>query len=428
MKKILSIILASILLFGLLPVAYANSDAVTVLINGEQIEFDQPPIIDDGRILVPIRAAFEALGADVYWNEDYRMVGIIKNKIKIFALVGKKEIIKFVGETIEEFEQELTLANDEQTKIEIIESDIRPQIINGRTLVPMRVISEALGIFVDWDGNTNTAILECDEEFINQKNEDKAFINKFISFFDKQFTKPYSYTEVETSPFVPENIKELCREISGMTDAVQITKIIIDKFGNPKKNYMDSPMFIMPVWEVEGGELSLVFFQGVTFSNENGTWNLLPEYSKFYEVWRSELDISTEWGYYGGESFISAVGAGDLFLNSDGLYEFQLNESIKDISGIEDFIESAFFSKYPTGKWEIKFEKDYNWETDINTIKFNNLIAAIYFTSDGGDTAIMYIKKSTDGFEFDALDELKCNISPCGVRSPFETNSIFPFI
>ena len=109
-------------------------------------------------------------------------------------------------------------------------------------------------------------------------------------------------------------------------------------------------------------------------------------------------------------------------------WTYQLNESIKDISGIEDFIESAFFSKYPTGKWEIKFEKNYNWETDINTIKFNNLIAAIYFTSDGGDTATLYIKKSTDGFEFDALDELKCNISPCGVRSPFETNSIFPFI
>lgn len=56
MKKILSIILASILLFGLLPVAYADSDAVTVLINGEQIEFDQPPIIDNSRTLVPIRA------------------------------------------------------------------------------------------------------------------------------------------------------------------------------------------------------------------------------------------------------------------------------------------------------------------------------------------------------------------------------------
>jgi hypothetical protein len=190
---------------------------------------------------------------------------------------------------------------------------------------------------------------------------------------------------------------------------------------------LDSPMFIMPVWEVEGGELSLAFFQGVTFSNECGIWNLLPVYSKFSEVWRSELDISTEWGYYDGNTFISAVGAGDLFLYDDGLYEFQLHESIRDISGVEDFIENAFFSKYPAGKWEVKFEKDYNWETDINKIKFNNLIATVNFTSDSGDTAILYIKKSPDGFEFDVSDELKCNISPYSIRPPFETDSMYPF-
>ena len=39
-----------------------------------------------------------------------------------------------------------------------LEFDVEPTLINSRTMVPMRVIFEALGAKVDWDGATQTAI------------------------------------------------------------------------------------------------------------------------------------------------------------------------------------------------------------------------------------------------------------------------------
>ena len=56
--------------------------------------------------------------------------------------------------------------------------DIPPQLINSRTMVPMRAVFEALGV-VDWSENTNTVFLECDKEFISRKNENKTFMNDF---------------------------------------------------------------------------------------------------------------------------------------------------------------------------------------------------------------------------------------------------------
>lgn len=41
-----------------------------------------------------------------------------------------------------------------------LEFDVEPMLINGRTMVPMRVIFEALGAKVNWDGSTQTAIGE----------------------------------------------------------------------------------------------------------------------------------------------------------------------------------------------------------------------------------------------------------------------------
>lgn len=41
----------------------------------------------------------------------------------------------------------------------VIQPDVPPQIIGGRTMVPLRAVAEALGANVEWDGNTNTVII-----------------------------------------------------------------------------------------------------------------------------------------------------------------------------------------------------------------------------------------------------------------------------
>lgn len=103
---------------------------ISVSVNKKILAFDQPPVIIDDRTLVPLRAIFEALGAVVEWDPSTRTVKAERGDTKI-SLVIDTNIIK---------------KND--TDIEI---DVPAKIINDRTMVPVRSISESLGASVDWD-------------------------------------------------------------------------------------------------------------------------------------------------------------------------------------------------------------------------------------------------------------------------------------
>ena len=111
---------------------------VTVTYNGEMIMFDQKPVIEEGRTLVPLRAIFEKLGAEIDWNGETSTVTATKD-----------------GTTIS-----LTINNTTATKNgEAISLDVPAKIINGRTLVPVRFISDCFGVNVEWDGNARRVIL-----------------------------------------------------------------------------------------------------------------------------------------------------------------------------------------------------------------------------------------------------------------------------
>ena len=110
----------------------------TVIYNGEKIKFDQIPVIENGRTLVPLRAIFEKIGADVEWNGDTQTVTATKDDIT----------------------EALTINNTTATKNgEAITLDVPAKIINGRTLVPVRFISDCFGVNVDWDGVMQKVIL-----------------------------------------------------------------------------------------------------------------------------------------------------------------------------------------------------------------------------------------------------------------------------
>ena len=72
MKKIISIILSVALILSCLGMTSAvlADDTIKVVINGENLNMDQPPVLTEGRTLVPLRAIFEALGAKVEWDDS----------------------------------------------------------------------------------------------------------------------------------------------------------------------------------------------------------------------------------------------------------------------------------------------------------------------------------------------------------------------
>jgi len=109
--------------------------APTVILDNQRLSFDVPPTIENGRTLVPLRAIFEALGADVEWDGQTRTVTAAKDNIQIKLQIGSTTAYK----------------NDSPVQL-----DVPAKIINNRTLVPLRFVSEALGAKVDWYGPTQT--------------------------------------------------------------------------------------------------------------------------------------------------------------------------------------------------------------------------------------------------------------------------------
>ncbi|MCL2577846.1 MAG: copper amine oxidase N-terminal domain-containing protein [Defluviitaleaceae bacterium] len=116
---------------------HADENQIRVTLNGTLLEFDVAPIIINGRTLVPVRTIFEALGMEVEWRDDW-----------ILSEGGEKSVVFHIGRNI----MYIYVGDDERT----IELDVPPQIINGRTLVPLRAIAEATGAIVEWDAATQT--------------------------------------------------------------------------------------------------------------------------------------------------------------------------------------------------------------------------------------------------------------------------------
>ena len=142
MKKIILILISVIIILSSIGVSAAES--VTVTLNGNPIEFDVPAQIINDRTMVPMRKIFESLGATVDWVEEQQ--GIIATK-------DSKIIVMKIGSPVMLVSD---MASGEQKQIEL---DVPPQIVGDRTLVPVRAISESLGVSVDWVAETGTVVL-----------------------------------------------------------------------------------------------------------------------------------------------------------------------------------------------------------------------------------------------------------------------------
>ncbi|MDD2402116.1 MAG: stalk domain-containing protein [Clostridia bacterium] len=109
-----------------------------VKLEGQELKFDQEPVMRDGRILVPLRKIFESMDISVSWDEKVQTIRASKD--------GK--VVKMtVGENI----AEINGVN--------YDFDVAPIVLNGRTLVPVRFIAESYGAKVDWDGDNRTVII-----------------------------------------------------------------------------------------------------------------------------------------------------------------------------------------------------------------------------------------------------------------------------
>lgn len=109
-----------------------GAEEIGVTIGGEYLDFDVTPMMETGRVLVPMRQIFEALGADLTWDAETSTVTAVKGDTTITLTIGSAEALKN-GKTI-------TL-------------DVPAKLVNGRTMIPIRFISESLGYDVKWNND-----------------------------------------------------------------------------------------------------------------------------------------------------------------------------------------------------------------------------------------------------------------------------------
>ena len=138
MKKIISLVLCLVMLVSCFSFSAFADDEISIIINGKKLTMDQNPVIIDGRTLVPVRAIFEGLGAQVEWDDSVK------------TAIGKRD-----GKEIK-IQINNTIAKVNGAGVTL---DVPAQLINSRTMVPVRFISEALGEKVDWDDATKTVII-----------------------------------------------------------------------------------------------------------------------------------------------------------------------------------------------------------------------------------------------------------------------------
>ncbi|MDF2522725.1 MAG: uncharacterized protein K0R31_366 [Clostridiales bacterium] len=107
----------------------------SIIAKGKGMKFDTPPVVKNGRTLIPVRALTEAFGAIVTWDPVEQKVTISSGTTQIVLNLDSNTA--FVDGT------EVTI-------------DVAPTSLNNRTIVPLRFITETLGLKVDWDAETET--------------------------------------------------------------------------------------------------------------------------------------------------------------------------------------------------------------------------------------------------------------------------------
>jgi len=114
-----------------------------VKLNGRELKFDQPPVVRDGRILVPLRAISEGLKAEVRWDPAAGTVTVIKGGTTVVLFLDKAEV----------------LVNGQKVTL-----DAPAAVVNGRMLVPLRFLNQVFRNRVEFKKETGEVEIEEEKE------------------------------------------------------------------------------------------------------------------------------------------------------------------------------------------------------------------------------------------------------------------------
>lgn len=143
LSRLLCLLVVLSLVFAGAGTAQASTSGVRVYLDGVELAFaDQAPVISGGRTLVPLRFVSEAFGAQVDWDPVSGAVPISWHDTSILLRIGQRSV----------------QLNDRTVLL-----DVAPTLLNGRTMVPLRFISEVLGASVTWSDAHGSVFVRRDQ-------------------------------------------------------------------------------------------------------------------------------------------------------------------------------------------------------------------------------------------------------------------------
>ena len=159
---------------------YGDKSEIHMVYNDKVVKYDDvKPVNTDGRVMIPFRAALENMGASVDYDDSIRLVTAKKGDTTIkFTLMDD------------------TIYVDDNGSESTVKMDTPMIIVDDRTLVPIRFMSNAFGMQVGWDGNTETVVILDADDYFNEFENSAPNISKLLNKETPKYNKEYTAFDV----------------------------------------------------------------------------------------------------------------------------------------------------------------------------------------------------------------------------------------
>jgi uncharacterized protein YkwD len=134
-KKLLLYLIVTGIFLGVCAVPVWATNDIKVIVNGNTLSLDVAPAIENNRILLPMRAISEAMGATVNYIPETKQVDIYRGSDRMHIYLNRAD----------------ALVNGS-----VVTMDVAARAVKGRTLLPLRFVGESLGATVNWNNTTKT--------------------------------------------------------------------------------------------------------------------------------------------------------------------------------------------------------------------------------------------------------------------------------
>ncbi len=121
------------------PISVSSAPLLKITLDGKPMDFEVLPRVENNRVLVPLRAIFEAMGARVEWNQATQTATAVKDNITVVLPLNSTQ----------------PTVNGTAWQLEV-----PAKVVQQRTLAPLRFVGEALGGTASWDQGNYTAVLK----------------------------------------------------------------------------------------------------------------------------------------------------------------------------------------------------------------------------------------------------------------------------